>query len=755
MGSRTSVLRAAIRWHVPGWRWTLLPVLALPLILTGMLASQWTAAVAARPWGVTIEWLPALGLDLSLSLDSLSLIFALLVAGIGALVFAYSVPYMAGEEGLGRYYASLLLFMLAMLGVVLAANLLLIFVFWELTSISSYLLIGFRHEEKESQESALQALLITGAGGLAMLAGFVLVGEVYGTYDLAAILARPELLRSDPRYAWALALILLGAFTKSAQFPFHIWLPNAMVAPTPISAYLHSATMVKAGIYLLARLSPVLGGTPAWQGSLLAIGTLTMLLGALSALRRRDLKAILAYTTISALGMIVTLLGLDSAEAAEAALVVLVAHALYKGALFLMTGIIDHETGTRDVGLLGGLASHMPQVAVLALLAALSMAGLPPTLGFIAKELDYACVWNWRAPATLLFVLANACQVTMAIVLGYRIFHSPPGGSWPHKPHASSWLMVLPMAVLALLSWLEGLLPGPLDSLIHSAVLLWYPKAQLHPLQLWHGFTWPLALSAVTIAAGVGLYWLWPRLLAVSSPAVPLSPTRVYDWTVHTGLPWCASRLTRILQNGSLRVYLIVILGTTILLAGGVLLRSGLWSAPVLSQEGYHWPELLMVGLLIAATLSVPLFDSRLGTIAALGAVGSMVTLIYIRFSAPDLALTQLVIETLTVILLLLAFHYLPPYFQAPVPKRQLAIELVVAGSVGALMAALVLVANGVQLAPSVADYYVAHSEELAHGRNIVNVIVADFRGFDTLGEITVLATAAFGLYALLKLRKS
>ncbi len=760
MASHLATDRSKTLLRVPGWRWPLAPVLALALGLFGFVLRRAPAAVAGTPWEAALDWLPALGLSLHLRLDSLSLIFALLITGIGALVVAYSMPYMQGEQGLGRYYASLTLFMLAMFGLVMAGNLLLLFVFWELTSISSYLLIGFRHEEAESQEAALQALLVTGAGGLAMLAGIVLIGQVYGSFDLGVILAEPTRLRAHPLYGWALGLILAGAFTKSAQFPFHFWLPKAMVAPTPVSAYLHSATMVKAGIYLLARLSPLLGGSIAWQATLTTAGGLTMLLGAWQALRQHDLKGILAYTTISTLGMMVALLGLGTAEASQAALVTLVAHALYKGALFLVAGAVDHETGTRDVRLLGGFWAYGPALGLVAALAALSMAGLPPTLGFVAKELGYSAALEWSEQAiasgglALLVLAANACNVALAVVLGYRVFFGEPGGPWPRKPHGMPWLLVLPGLLLAGASWLVGILPGLLDGAVERAVGLVLPGAHAGHLALWHGWSLPLALSMVTLASGAGLYALWRRRPPAPCGEPRLSALAAYRWLVYRALPGAASGLTRTLQNGSLRFYIMVILASTVLVAGGTLVRSGLLSRGSLSSEAYAWPELLMTALLVAAALGVVLAPTRLGAILSLGAVGSMVTLLYVRFRAPDLALTQLLIEALTVILLLQVFHYLPPGFEEHVRPRRAALEIAVAASVGLLMAGLVLMANGVQFAPPIARYYLEQSAPLAHGHNVVNVILVDFRGYDTLGEITVLATAAIGVYALLRVRR-
>ncbi len=737
--------------------WALLPALALPIALTGLLLSRAPLVLAGRPCSARIEWVPALGLTLGLSLDGLGLLFALLVAGVGALVVVYSAAYMAGERGLGRYYGALSLFMLAMLGVVSAANLFTLLIFWELTSISSYLLIGFHHEDAASREAALQALLITGAGGVALLAGFVLLQQAYGTADLTAIMAQPGLLRGHPYYGWVLGLVLLGACTKSALFPFHIWLPRAMVAPTPVSAYLHSATMVKAGLYLLLRLSPLLGGTAVWQGVLLALGLVTMLLGAWRALRQRDLKAILAYTTISTLGTVVALLGLGGAAAVESALVLVAGHALYKGALFLAVGAVDHETGTRDVTLLGGLRGPLPRLAALSLLAALSMAGLPPTLGFLAKELGYAAALSWPAAGplpglvVLLLVAGNAANVALAVVLGYRIFSGRPGGPWPRKPHGAPWLMLLALADLTAASWALGLAPALLDGFVASSLGLLSPGSDFGGLRLWHGPTLPLALSAVTVAAGLGLYLLWPRLLRARVRACPLSASRAYSWLLETALPRSAACLARLAQEGSLRAYLLVILVIVILLAGSALVTGGLWSIPVLSQEGYTLAEVAFTGLLVAAALAVTVARTRLGAIVALGAVGAFVTLLYVRFSAPDLALTQLLIESLSVILLLLVVHFLAPDFGAPPRRRRIVIDAVVAVAVGLLMGVLVLVANGVQLAPSVAEYYLAQSLPLAHGRNVVNAIVADFRGFDTLGEITVLAAGALGLYTLVK----
>ncbi|MGQ9681588.1 MAG: hydrogen gas-evolving membrane-bound hydrogenase subunit E [Anaerolineae bacterium] len=750
---------AARRSHIMR-RYGSLPVLAVPVLLLLFVLSRAPASVGTHPWRLILDWLPELGLRLDLQLDALSLLFALLVSGLGVLVTLYSLAYMRDEPGLGRYYSLLLVFMVAMLGVVTAGNLLLLFIFWELTSVSSFLLIGFRHEEEASQQSALQALLVTGGGGLALLAGVVLLGQVYGTYELSAILARPELLRGHPYYGWVLGLVLAGACAKSAQFPLHFWLPNAMVAPTPISAYLHSATMVKAGLYLLARLAPVLGGTPPWQTALLAVGGLTMLLGAAQALRQRDLKAILAYTTISSLGMFVTLLGIGTAAAVEAALVLLPAHALYKGALFLVVGIVDHETGTRDALLLGGLARSLPRVAPLALVAAASMAGLPLTLGFVFKELDYAAALATPLAPVLdlavtgAFVAANGANAALAGVMGVRLFWGKDAAPLVHKPHGLAPSLVVPPALLGAGTVLLGAWPQALNGLLAAALPAVLPGGHGHPLHLWHGWNLPLALSALSLLLGAGLYAVWPRLCCRGCGAPwRLSPLGVYQWLVGSALPKGSAALTTVLQSGSLRNYLLFMVLTMVLLVGGSLWTTGLAAAWPATHD-YLWPEIAMAILMIAAVVGVVAARTRLTAIICLGVVGTLVTLLFVRFRAPDLAMTQLLTESLMVILLLLVFHYLPGEFLERQPLRQVLPEMVVAGAAGLVVALTVVAANARTIAHPVADYYLSHSLADLHGHNVVDAILVGFRAFDTVGEVTVLATAALGITALLGLRR-
>jgi multicomponent Na+:H+ antiporter subunit A len=723
----------------------------LPAGLTLYFASLLPRAAAERPATFSSSWAPELGLFFSFRADGLSLLFALLISGIGALVIVYASSYLKGNPNLGRFYAWLLTFMAAMLGVALADNVLLLFVFWELTSLSSFILIGFEHERESARAAALQALLVTGAGGLTLLAGLLLLGLAGGTLELSVLLGLGDVLRTSPYYVPALILILLGAFTKSAQFPFHFWLPNAMEAPTPVSAYLHSATMVKAGVYLLARLSPALGGTDLWMYAVGGVGAATMLIGGYLALLQTDLKRLLAYSTVSALGMLTLLIGLGSQLALEAAIVLLLAHGLYKGALFLVAGALDHETGTRDVTQLGGLFPKMRLTAVTAGLAALSMAGLPPLFGFISKELTYEAALEYGPWLTAAVVAAGLSFVFVAGIVGIGPFWGRKTET-PKSPHEAPPSMWLGSLTLASLSLLIGLFPASVSGLLVSpAFSAALGQTTSVKLALWHGVNPAFMLSVITVLAGAGLYTVRvPLRSGLSRLAWSRGPAFLYQRSLD-GLNALARGQTRFLQSGYLRYYLL-----TILLAA-----TGLAGFTLFTQGGLHWPsavtdvrfyELALGGLILSAAFAATISWSRLGAVAALGAAGYGVALIYLLFGAPDLAMTQFLIESLTVILFVLAFYHLPHFAQLT-PRRSRLRDLLVALLAGGLMTALVLSVVGVQLYPSIADYFVESALPLAHGRNIVNVILVDFRGIDTLGEITVLGIASIGVYALLKLR--
>jgi multicomponent Na+:H+ antiporter subunit A len=629
------------------------------------------------------------------------------------------------------------------------------FVFWELTSVTSYLLIGFYHEDDKARRSALQGLIVTAGGGLALLAGLILLGNVVGSYELSEILAS-DVLRGHDAYGLVLLLILLGTFTKSAQVPFHFWLPNAMAAPTPVSAYLHSATMVKAGVYLMARLHPAMGGTEIWVQSLSVVGAVTMVTGTVLALRSTEIKRMLAYSTIMALGTLTMLLGVGTAPAIVAAMAFLLGHSLYKGALFLVAGALDHETGTKDITQMGGLARAMPVTMVFASLAALSLAGVPPLFGFVAKELLFEAALGAPLHATFLLVMtvvAAMLTVAVAAIVALRPFHGALRNT-QKMPHETSWSMLLGPIVLASMGLVFGLVQVLAESqLVRAGVEAVYGEAVDFRLVLWHGFNLPLALSALSLAVGLVIFWRWDRVrtLLVSVRTIDrLGAERGYDHGL-TGLNAVAAWQTRVLQNGYLRNYLYTILLTTVtLLAWTVFVRTGMVPRAARIDGLFH--EIVIATLIIAAAIFVSTTRSRLGAVASLGVVGFGVALLYVLFSAPDLGITQVLIETLTVILLVLVLFRLPNFLGLSSPLARLR-DLGVALLFGASMTLLVLFAIDVQYFAPISHYFVTASVPAAEGRNIVNVILVDFRAFDTLGEIFVLALAAIGVYSMIKLR--
>jgi len=734
-----------------GWVFALLPA-GLFVYFAGFIPR----IAAGESLAVRLEWVPSLGLNLAFNLDGLSLLFALLITGIGALIMVYAGGYLAGHAQLGRFYAYLSMFMASMLGVVLADNLLLLFVFWELTSISSYLLIGFEHQEAEARASALQALLVTGGGGLAMLAGFVLLGQAGTSYDLSALALEGEALRAHPLYLPALLLVLLGAFTKSAQAPFHFWLPNAMAAPTPVSAYLHSATMVKAGIYLLARLFPLLGGTEAWFYLVGGVGLATSLTGAYLALNHTQLKRILAYSTISSLGTMTMLIGMEAEGAVQSAVVYLLAHALYKGALFMIAGALYHETGAQAVDAMGGLWRKMQLLAATTGLAALSLLGFGPLLSFIGKEMLLEALLHAPRFGPVLVVSAVATAAINAAV-ALILFLRPFLGAFkptPRPPHEPPLSLGLGPGLLALAGIILGLFPaliaGPVVTPAVQAILR---ESEPVKLALWHGLNTPLLLSVVSLLLGLLLYRLWAgwrRLAGSVGRLLTWGPARLYSVSLDF-LPWFSGRLTNLLQSGHLHNYLVIITATTVLLTGFTLLyQVGVFHA--IPWPAVRFYEVILAFLMLAAALAVTRSRSRLAAVAALGVVGYGVSLIFILFGAPDLAMTQILIETVTVILLVLILYHLPGFERLSSRPARIR-DAVIAVAAGGLMTALVLIASSARPSTLISDFYIENSLPLAHGRNIVNVILVDFRALDTMGEITVLSLAAIGVYSLLKLR--
>lgn len=737
-----------------GWVLALLPA-GLAVYFSSLLPQ----AVAGEPLTVSYPWVPELGLHIAFRADGLSLLFALLVSGMGTLVVSYAGGYLKGHPQLGRFYAWLFTFMAAMLGVALADNLILLFIFWELTSVSSYALIGFEHEREEARTAALQALLVTSAGGLALLAGMVLLGLETGTSEISTLATLRTVIQESPLYLPALALILVGAFTKSAQFPFHFWLPNAMEAPTPVSAYLHSATMVKAGVYLLARLHPALGGSLTWLYVVGGVGAVTMLVGGYLAVAQTDLKRLLAYSTISALGMLTMLIGLGTSPALTAAIVVMLAHALYKGALFLVAGAVDHEAGTRDVTRLAGLAPAMPITAMAAGVAALSMGGVLPLFGFISKELTYEVALGGGLWLTGAVLCASLIFVFVAAVVGFGPFWGRRTET-PHTPHEAPLSLWLGPVILGGLSVVTGLFPGLVsERLVAPALAAALGHVREVSLSLWHGITMAFTLSLLTLLIGAWLYTQREAVRRVVSRIGPhWGPAQLYGWlleAVNAG----ARYQTRLLQSGYLHYYVLTIILVTVGLAGFTLLGRGSVPWPlaesqqaVLSLDAPFY-ELAIAGLILIATMAVISAQSNLGAVVTMGIVGYGIAIIYLLFGAPDLAMTQLLVETLTVILFVLAFYHLPDFGRlSPAPARIR--DVIVALSAGAMMTLLVLLAVHIQLSPTIAAYFIDTALPLGHGRNIVNVILVDFRALDTLGEITVLGIAAIGVYALLKLPK-
>lgn len=728
----------------------------LPAAILGYLGSRFAQLTPGQPWRESYPWAAALDVDFAFALDGLSFLFGLLITGIGTLVLIYARGYFAGERVVGPFLLLIVAFMASMLGLVLSDNLLLLYVFWELTTLTSFLLIGLNHEQPEARAAARQSLLVTTFGGLALLAGLLLLGQVAGTYRISELQSAGEAIRGHALYLPILLLVLLGAATKSAQAPFHFWLPNAMQAPTPVSAYLHSATMVKAGVYLLARLHPVLGQTFWWTWCLATLGGVTMVLAAWLAFHRSDLKQILAYSTISVLGMLVMLLGLGIETALTAAVLLLVAHALYKGALFLVAGAIDHETGSRDVLSLSGLRWKMPITTCAAALAALSMAGFLPAVGFLAKETFYEAAQEVTVAMPLVIagsLLASVFLVAVAALVFFEPFAGPvsPAAESAHEPPASMWFGPIALGLLGLG---VGLLPGLLEQrLVVQSVSAIAGRPVSISLHLWKGVDRTLVLSLITLAAGVGVYALRRRvwkLKRLHNRLAPLEPTRVYA-RLEAGLNGFALVQTRLLQNGYLRYYLITVVAVLALMVWVALARGPALSwSPDWSDVRFY--EAVLAGLVLGAALVTVRASTRLGAIVGLGMVGFTMAMLFVLYGAPDLAMTQFVIEALAVWLLILVFARLPAERSRSSGRARLR-DAVIALTAGATITTLLLFAISVRTPGEISDYFAAHSFIDAHGRNLVNVILVDFRALDTLGEITVLSVAGIGAYSLLRLR--
>jgi len=718
----------------------------------------------------TIPWLPSLDLDLTLRLSGFSWLFALLILGIGALVVLYARYYMSPDDPVPRFFSFLLAFMGSMLGLVLSGNLVQVAFFWELTSLFSFLLIGYWHHNQSARDGARMALIITATGGVCLLIGFLLLGHMAGSYDVDRVLAAGEAIRGHALYLPALILILIGAFTKSAQFPFHFWLPHAMAAPTPVSAYLHSATMVKAGIYVLILLWPVLSGTESWYLIVSATGLATLLVGAWAAIFQQDLKGLLAYSTISHLGLITLLLGLGSPLAAVAAIFHTVNHATFKASLFMAAGIIDHETGTRDLRKLSGLVRFMPITATLAMVAAAAMAGVPLLNGFLSKEMFFAEALAAHSGTILdrllpvLATLASTFSVLYSLRFIHQTFFGPPPVGLPREPHEAPHWMRVPIEILVLLCLLVGVIPtltiGPLlATAVHSIL---GERTPAYSLAIWHGFNLPLLMSAMAIAGGTVLYLRFaPRLNAMgSSPVIGRLKGRRSFEVVLSAMIEGARALRAILGTSRQQVQLRLLVLTTFLAAGLPLARLGYLPGP--EAGTLIDPVFAVLWILGGASAIAAGWQAKFHRLAALimvGVAGLATCISFIWLSAPDLGLTQLLVEIVTLVLLLLGLRWLPqrrpdlwPGGGMPWSVRyRRATDLLIALVGGAGVAAFSYAIMTRPAPPGISRYFLEQAYPGGGGTNVVNVILVDFRGFDTLGEITVLAIVALTVFTLLR----
>ncbi|MDG9928956.1 MULTISPECIES: monovalent cation/H+ antiporter subunit A [unclassified Pseudomonas] len=730
-----------------------------PLLGLGILLWLAPRVFAGEPLVVSQPWLTQLGFNLSLRLDGLSFLFALLILGIGLLVILYARYYLSERERIGRFFAYLLLFMGAMLGVVLSENLLLMLTFWELTSLSSFLLIGFWNKRSDARRGARMALAVTGGGGLALLAGILLLGHIVGSFELSVVLASAELIQGHALYPLTLALVLVGAFTKSAQFPFHFWLPHAMSAPTPVSAYLHSATMVKAGVFLLARLYPALAGSDLWFQLVASAGLVTLLLGAFMALFQHDLKGVLAYSTISHLGLIVLLLGLNSPLSNVAAVFHIINHATFKASLFMAAGIIDHETGSRDMRRINGMWKYMPHTAVLAMVASSAMAGVPLLNGFLSKEMFFGetlqqallgSFFNWLIPVAA--TVAAVFSVAYSLRFIHDVFFNGEPVNLPKfPPHEPPRYMKVPVEILVFLCLLVGMLPAytvaPLLAVAAQASL-GGPLPE-YSLAVWHGFNFPLMMSCVALVGGVLIYIGRKPLFRWYEGLPELDAKDLFERAV-LRLVGASAWITGRLENGSLQRYLALLL-----LSALVLTVVTLAPMPQLVGERALTPldGITTLGMLLLAgsgLLAAAYHHQRLVALLILGVAGLLVSLAFARFSAPDLALTQLVVEVVTIILLMLALYYLPSVTPRESSSLRVLRDVALAGAGGTVVGMLAygVLTRGYET--SIGEFFLANSVSGGGGTNVVNVILVDFRGFDTLGEITVLAIAAVGIFAML-----
>ncbi|NWK58754.1 monovalent cation/H+ antiporter subunit A [Acinetobacter sp. SwsAc2] len=744
-------------------RLTAFAAVGVSMTSLGLLLTQarevFNGAVITQSW----SWLPQLGIDFSFRLDALGLLFALLISGIGTLIYIYAYFYLGPKNSLNKLYLLLMLFMAAMLGISLSNNLILLLVFWELTSISSFLLVGYWSNYDAAQRGSRMALTITGMGGLAMLGGFILLGQITGTYEIDQILTMTAQIQSHALFVPTLLLILLGAFTKSAQFPFHFWLPNAMAAPTPVSAYLHSATMVKAGIFLVARLLPIFAGAALFHNLVTFIGLFTLCMAAFFAIFKEDLKGLLAYSTISHLGLIMCLLGIGSPLAVAAAIFHIINHATFKAALFMIAGIIDHESGTRDLRKLSGLWQLLPYTATLTMVTAASMAGVPLTNGFLSKEMFFTeLLSNLSGPVLICSAIVATLAGIFAVAYSVRLVHGvffdgPVGKQVPNKDaHEPPFGMRAPATLLAILCILVGLFPALLvENIVNSTArastqVMDFEGAHL---ALWHGFNMPLLMSVIASIGGLIFYFCLAKGGKIREidldPYLGRLQGRVAFDLFLKSLLLNSRKFKRLTENGKLQSYILWIVIFSIAIVSLPFLGQGLTTG---TRELTHAPALAVVlWLLLFSSCWMMLWfhHERIKAVLISGAIGLVVTMVFICFSAPDLALTQITVDVVTTVLLLMSLSLLPqltPY-ESSVSRRWRDALIAIGGGLGiAWITWLILTRDH----NSISWFFMQQSIPLGGGTNVVNVILVDFRGFDTFGEITVLGIAGIGALCLM-----
>ena len=760
-------------------------VLLVPVVLFIGLVRYVPLVAAGETYIKTITWIPSAGIDFITYLDGLSLIFGLLITGVGSLVILYSIYYLSTRESLGHFYVYLLLFMGSMLGVVFSDNMMVLYVFWELTSISSFLLIAFWYHRKQSRYGAQKSLLITVTGGFAMFVGFIMLYAMTGSFSVRDNIAAIGEFTNHALFIPAMLLVLLGAFTKSAQFPFHIWLPDAMEAPTPVSAYLHSATMVKAGIYLVARFTPVFGGEAVWFYVVSGVGLFTLFWGSFNAVRQTDLKALLAYSTISQLGLIMSLFGLGSAalnsgyaadsviyaQATFAALFHLISHSTFKGALFMVVGIVDLNVGTRDIRRLGGLMSLMPVTFSIALIGSFSMAGLPPFNGFLSKEmffeamvnvrhLEFFSIGSWGTLFPVIAWIASIFTFVYSMIIVFQTFfgeHQPD--RLDRKAHEAPIGMLIAPSILAILVVAIFFFPNVIGKyLISPAMAAIYPTltqvGDLTPhISAWHGWNYtPLLMTIGVVVIGFLLY----RFLRYWRSVYEIVPLR---WSLDafyngmlTRMESGATVFTNFYMRGYLRDYLVYIFGFFLVAVGGSLLLLGGFSFDLSNDAPIAINEYILVAVMMVAGIAIIFARSRVTAILLNGVLGYSIALFFVFFRAPDLALTQIVVETVTTALFLLCFYFLPEWKREKVKRPSKVVNGIIAVSSGVLVTVIALSVQGNKLFDSISIYFES-AYELTGGKNIVNTILGDFRAFDTMLEAVVLFIAGIGVFTLIKLK--